>query len=65
MFASFAVAAVFIAIGSFHGALQATDAARATQEFDRLERTWNEAHTRGDVPALDRLCAEALIVTGV
>lgn len=34
-----------------------------TREVSRLERVWNEAHLRGDVSALDKLCADELIVT--
>lgn len=35
----------------------------AAQEILRLEGVWNDAHLRGDVPALDALCATDLIVT--
>jgi hypothetical protein len=33
------------------------------REILRLEDVWNQAHLRGDVPALDALCADDLIVT--
>jgi len=33
------------------------------EELTRLETVWNEAHTRGDAEALDRLWAEELVVT--
>ena len=33
------------------------------QEILRLEAVWNQAHLRGDVPALDALCAADLVVT--
>ncbi|HSC08373.1 MAG TPA: nuclear transport factor 2 family protein, partial [Steroidobacteraceae bacterium] len=52
------VAWVITAIGS----LQVPDPPE-TQEILRLERVWNEAHLRGDVAALDALCATDLIVT--
>ena len=29
----------------------------------QLERAWNEAHLRGDVPAIDGLCADDMVVT--
>jgi len=32
------------------------------QEIQRLEAVWNEAHLRGDVPALDAICAADLSV---
>lgn len=32
------------------------------QEIQRLEAVWNEAHVRGDVPALDAICATELTV---
>jgi len=32
-------------------------------ELSRLEKAWNEAYVRGDPEALDRLCADDLIVT--
>jgi uncharacterized protein (TIGR02246 family) len=32
------------------------------QEIQRLEAVWNEAHLRGDVPALDAICAADLTV---
>ena len=32
------------------------------QEIQRLEAVWNEAHLRGDVPALDAICATDLTV---
>jgi hypothetical protein len=32
------------------------------QEVLRLEAVWNEAHLRGDVPALDAICAADLTV---
>lgn len=35
----------------------------AVQDILRLEDVWNEAHLRGDVPALDALCAADLVVT--
>jgi len=34
-----------------------------TLEIGRLERVWNEAHLRGDVPAIDALCADDMVVT--
>ncbi|MGH9382920.1 MAG: nuclear transport factor 2 family protein [Vicinamibacterales bacterium] len=34
-----------------------------TRELTRLESVWNEAHVRGDVPALEGLCADDLVVT--
>jgi hypothetical protein len=40
-----------------------TPAPSAAQEILRLESVWNEAHLRGDVPALDALCATDLVVT--
>jgi ketosteroid isomerase-like protein len=33
------------------------------QELTRLEKVWNEAYVRSDADALDRLCAEDLVVT--
>lgn len=32
-------------------------------EVRRLESVWNEAHLRGDADAMDRLCADDLVVT--
>lgn len=32
-------------------------------EFVRLERVWNDAHTRGDAEALAAICADDLVVT--
>jgi uncharacterized protein (TIGR02246 family) len=32
------------------------------QDIQRLEAVWNQAHLRGDVPALDALCATDLTV---
>ena len=32
-------------------------------EVKRLESVWNEAHVRGDADAVDRLCADELLVT--
>lgn len=32
------------------------------QEIQRLEAVWNQAHLRGDVPALDAICATDLTV---
>jgi len=32
------------------------------EEIHRLEAVWNEAHLRGDVPALDAICATELSV---
>src|SRR5690348_2615128 len=34
-----------------------------TTELTRLEAAWNEAYLRGDADALDRLCADDLVVT--
>ena len=34
-----------------------------TQELSRLETVWNEAYVRADADALDRLCADDLVVT--
>jgi hypothetical protein len=42
-------------------AIQTANAPEA-QEIFRLEDVWNEAHLRGDVPALDALCATDLTV---
>ncbi len=42
-------------------AMQA-DNSREAQEILRLEAVWNRAHLRGDVPALDALCATDLTV---
>ena len=33
------------------------------QELTRLEKVWNEAYVSGDSYALDRLCADDLVVT--
>jgi hypothetical protein len=35
----------------------------AVEEILRLEGVWNEAHLRGDVAAIDALCAADLVVT--
>jgi len=42
-------------------AIQAVNSPEA-QEILRLEDVWNQAHLRGDVPALDALCATDLTV---
>jgi ketosteroid isomerase-like protein len=34
-----------------------------TLNIGQLEREWNEAHLGGDVPAIDRLCADDMVVT--
>ena len=34
-----------------------------TIELSRLETVWNEAYVHGDADALDRLCADDLVVT--
>lgn len=52
------VAWVITAVGSIQGPNPPE-----TQEILRLEGVWNEAHLRGDVPALDALCATDLVVT--
>jgi len=44
------------------GAVAMQNASPETQEIRRLEAVWNEAHVRGDVPALDALCAADLTV---
>jgi len=33
------------------------------REILRLEEVWNQAHLRGDVSTIDRLCADDLVVT--
>ena len=35
----------------------------ANKELVQLETVWNQAHLTGNVPALDELCADALVVT--
>jgi ketosteroid isomerase-like protein len=40
-----------------------TRESRDIKELTRLESVWNEAHLRGDAPALDKLWAEDLFVT--
>lgn len=42
--------------------LQATASTDAA-EIMRLEAVWNEAHLRGDVPVLEALCSDELVVT--
>jgi len=42
---------------------QSTTSADDTREINRLEEVWNGAHVHGDVPALDKLCADDLVVT--
>lgn len=44
------------------GAVAMQSASPEVQEIRRLEAAWNEAHLRGDVPALDAICARELSV---
>jgi uncharacterized protein (TIGR02246 family) len=44
------------------GADTIQDTSPEVQKIQRLEAVWNEAHLRGDVPALDALCAPDLTV---
>lgn len=36
---------------------------QAMLEVNRLEQIWNDAHLRADIAALERLCADEMIVT--
>jgi hypothetical protein len=41
----------------------ATGSLPDSAELSRLESVWNDAHLRGEADALDRLCADDLLVT--
>jgi uncharacterized protein (TIGR02246 family) len=43
--------------------LQTPAASTDAGELTRLERTWNDAHLRGDAEALDALFADGIVVT--
>lgn len=54
------LAAAWVITVSAH--IQVPDTPEA-KEILRLEAVWNDAHLRGDVPALDALCTAELVVT--
>jgi len=56
------VALTLVALLSTTAAQSATSL-EDSREITRLEQLWNAAHVQGDVPALDKLCADDLVVT--
>lgn len=56
------LAILFTLAWAFTGADSTQANSAEAQEIQRLEAVWNEAHLRGDVAALDAICAADLTV---
>lgn len=63
MYLTFCLTICIIAPALFQGTAVRSREATAVAELSRLENIWNEAYVRGDANALDRLCADDLVVT--
>jgi ketosteroid isomerase-like protein len=60
---TYGIAVWLIAASLMQAQSTTADDSPDSREVRRLESVWNEAHLRADADALERLCAEDLLVT--